>query len=307
MMLLKDKIENALNEGRILILGSQVLIGAGFRSVFADGFEKLPFDTQVLGIGSLWLTTIGLGILLLPAGYHFIVERGENTASFHRLITSILEWALLPFAIGLGVNAFMVGEKVSSTKVGGIAGVFLAMLAISLWYVFSSARKREVPTEAKKEPTKLTDRIKEALIEARMVLPGAQALLGFQVANTLTDSFDRLPRTSQWAHLASLMCVAVSTIFLIAPAAYHRIAEHGEDSEEFYNLSGRLLMSALFWLGLGISADLWIIARKISQSVIFSNLVSAGTLVFFYGFWFGYSAQKRRRKVHSVDVLNRRV
>jgi hypothetical protein len=297
-MLLKDKIENALNEGRILILGSQVLIGAGFRSAYADGFEKLPFETQVVDIGSLWLMTVGLGILLLPAAYHFIVERGENSTSFHELVTSILEWALFPFAIGLGVNAFVVGEKVMSSIIGSIAGVFVAMLAMCLWYVFSNAKKRRAPTDAKEEPTKLTDKIKEALIEARMVLPGAQALLGFQVANTLTNSFDRLPRTSQWAHLISVMCIAVSTIFLIAPAAYHRIAEHGEDSEEFYDLSGRLLMSGLFWLGLGISADLWIIARKISQSIIFSNLTSAATLVFFYGLWFGYSAQKHRRKVH---------
>jgi hypothetical protein len=61
-MRLKDKIENAFNEARILILGGQVLIGAGFRSV------------QIVDIGSLWLMTIGLGILLLPAGYHFVVR-----------------------------------------------------------------------------------------------------------------------------------------------------------------------------------------------------------------------------------------
>jgi hypothetical protein len=94
------------------------------------------------------------------------------------------------------------------------------------------------------------------------------------------------------------MCIAVNTFFLIAPAAYHRIAEHGEDSEEFYHLSGRLLLSALFWLGLGISIDLWVVARKISHSIVFSSLISMATLLFFYGLWFGYSPQKRRHKVH---------
>ena len=94
------------------------------------------------------------------------------------------------------------------------------------------------------------------------------------------------------------MCIAVSTIFLIALAAYHRIAEHGEDSEEFYNLSGRLLLSGLFWLGLGITFDLWIVAHKISQSSLFSYLSSMVTLLFFYGLWFGYTIQKHRQKRH---------
>jgi hypothetical protein len=59
--------------------------------------------------------------------------------------------------------------------------------------------KETVAPDVKEEPTELTDRVKEGLIETRMVLPGAQALVGFQVANTLTNSFDRLPRTVQWA------------------------------------------------------------------------------------------------------------
>src|SRR5437764_15401640 len=112
-----------------------------------------------------------------------------------------------------------------------------------------------------------------------MVLPGAQALLGFQVANAFTNTFDRLPKTSQWTHLGSLMCIAMSTIFLIAPAAYHRIAEHGEDSEEFYNLSGCMLLSALFWLGLGIAADLWVILIKTGQSPLLAWSLSAVTLL----------------------------
>jgi len=296
---LKDKIENALNEARILLLGGQVLIGAAFRSIFTEGFDKLPPHTQTLILGSLWLMVLALGLLLVLAAYHFIVERGENTPSFHELVTSILEIALLPFAIGLGVSAFVVGEKVMATSAGIMFGAFVTLVAIGLWYVLSIAKQRGSPAALKEEPTKLTDKIKEALIEARMILPGAQALLGFQVANTLTNSFEQLPRASQWAHLGSLMCIALSTIFLITPAAYHRIAEHGEDSEEFYNLSGRLLLCALFWLGLGVSVDLWVIFRKVSQSAIISNLAGIGTLIAFYALWFGYTSYKRRQKGRS--------
>ena len=179
---------------------------------------------------------------------------------------------------------------------GIIAGAAIFGAAIGIWYVFSrlhaKSRLRPVPKE---EPTKLEQKIKEALIEARMILPGAQAFLGFQVANAFTNSFDQLPRRVQWTHFGSLLCVAISTIFLMAPAAYHRIAEHGEDSEEFYKVSGIMLLTAMFWLALGIASDLWVILRKTTQSDSFALGVSAVTLLFFYAAWFGYSLQKRRQ------------
>ena len=45
------------------------------------------------------------------------------------------------------------------------------------------------------EETELSTRIKQVLTEARVVLPGAQALLGFQFIAVLTDSFARLPKS----------------------------------------------------------------------------------------------------------------
>jgi hypothetical protein len=291
---LKDKIENALNEGRILLLGGQVLIGAGFRTIFNDGFARLPQYAQAVQLASLWVMTVGLGILLLPPPYHFIVEAGENTKAFHELVNSILEWALLPFAVGIGVATWMIGQKLMTSTGASVVGGLVFILAVSMWYVLSLFRRKHRRDSSKEEPTKLTDKIKEALIEARMILPGAQALLGFQVANTFTNSFDHLPRTSQWLHFSSLLCTAVCTVFLMTPAAYHRIAEHGEDSEEFYNLSGRLLLSAMFWLGLGIATELWVVTRMISHSVSLSNAVAILSIALFFGVWFGYSAYKRQ-------------
>src|SRR5437763_74326 len=106
MAKLKDKIENALNETRILVLGGQVLIGSVYGSVFNSGFGKLPEFVQTLQLISLVLMLGGLCLLLLPASYDRIVERGENTHDFHRMVTRVLEFALFPFAIGLGVAVY---------------------------------------------------------------------------------------------------------------------------------------------------------------------------------------------------------
>jgi Family of unknown function (DUF6328) len=66
------------------------------------------------------------------------------------------------------------------------------------------------------------------LTEARVVLPGAQALFGFQLAIVLTQSFEELPTASMIMHATSLFLVAFAVVLLMAPAAYHRIVYAGE-------------------------------------------------------------------------------
>src|SRR5581483_2812459 len=164
---LKNKIENALNEARILILGGQVLIGAAFRLTFMDGFDKLPLYSQTVHLLSLWLMLLGFGILLIPAPYHFLVEDGEDTKPFHELVTRILEWALLPFASGLAVSVFLVGEQSMSGVAGIVAGTAIFAAALFIWYIFSVLKTTRRPSPIpQQEPTKLREKIKQGLIEA---------------------------------------------------------------------------------------------------------------------------------------------
>ncbi len=81
MAKLKDKVENALNEARMLVLGAQVLVGFQFRSVFEPGFDKLPLPSQLLkmvGLGLMLVATvILLPIVLLYTGWVYRVMRGR--------------------------------------------------------------------------------------------------------------------------------------------------------------------------------------------------------------------------------------
>src|SRR5207237_3538177 len=105
----------------------------------------------------------------------------------------------------------------------------------------------------------LADRIKNGLTETRVALPGAQALLGFQFLSILTQSFGSLPRPVQDVHLASLGAVALATMCLITPAAWHRIVEEGEDTERFHKVASVLVLSALFFIVLGDAGDLFVV------------------------------------------------
>src|SRR5262249_12805177 len=134
MAKLKDKIENGLNEVRILILGGQVLIGASFRSFFESGFDHLSPATQIAQLCGLGVMLAGFGPLLLPAAFHRIVEKGAATVRFRRLLNSALPFALLPFALGLAVDLFMSGEKIGGPTTAWISGIASGVLALGLWY-----------------------------------------------------------------------------------------------------------------------------------------------------------------------------
>ena len=55
--------------------------------------------------------------------------------------------------------------------------------------------------EPEHEHTSLETKIEQMLTEARVILPGAQALLGFQLVITFSDAFEKLSFTSKVVHL----------------------------------------------------------------------------------------------------------
>jgi hypothetical protein len=97
----------------------------------------------------------------------------------------------------------------------------------------------------------------------------------------------------KYVHVASLCLMSLSTILLIAPAAYHRIVEQGEATERFYRLASMLLILALVPLALGMCGDLFVVVMQVTKSLALSLTVSSAMLLMFYGLWFGYSFYKR--------------
>src|SRR5205823_7911674 len=96
---LGDRVQNSLDETRMLILGAQVLLGFQFQGTFQPGFERLPAEVQLLKLVGLVLMLIAVGLLLSPGAYHQIVEHGNDSTRVTTFTTRIAALALLPFAI----------------------------------------------------------------------------------------------------------------------------------------------------------------------------------------------------------------
>jgi hypothetical protein len=155
--------------------------------------------------------------------------------------------------------------------------------ALCLWYVLplqgASSRCHEDDMHDKEQSLEV--RIEQALTELRVVLPGAQALFGFQFAAVLTESFMRLPTALKGMHLASLSVVAAAVVMLIAPAAYHRIAAAGNAEESVLRYAVRLMLPAQGLLALGLVGDAYITMRMIFETPIVAISVAIIALMTF--------------------------
>ena len=134
-----------------------------------------------------------------------------------------------------------------------------------------------------------------------MVLPGIQALFGFQLIAVFNANFKvSLNRSEQIIHLIALVLVACSAALVVAPAAYHRQAKH-KISQHFIELSSRFLALAMPPLALGTCMDIYLVARLILESPVMGAVVTAIPFALYSWSWF-ILPQLRAKKIENLPT-----
>jgi hypothetical protein len=142
-----------------------------------------------------------------------------------------------------------------------------------------------------------------------MVLPGAQALFGFQLIAAFNRRFSELDFDDALIHFVALLLVAVSVGLLMAPAAYRRMVERGFATREFVRLASLFIAGALMPLLLGISLDIYVVGRMVfdNRSIAVPVAAAACTFLILGGLWFAFPLTRRleqqRRTRAEVGVL----
>jgi hypothetical protein len=295
----EKKFKTALDETRLLMLGAQIFFGFQFNGAFQTATDSLPFLARYLDAGALLLMTGTIGCLITPAARHRLAHRGHLAPGLFRATSRFAGIALFPFSLSLAIDIYIVMARSFGQRAGLLLGAFFWAAALMFWYVLEflfrdrMLRNKEVTQETRRE-VGLTERIDHMLTEARVVLPGAQALLGFQLLAMLTDAFDRLPRESQLLHAAALGCIALTVVLLIAPAAFHRLAFAGADSEQFYRIGSLLVSVALLPLTFGMAGDIYVAAAKLTGNAAVSVTSALVALFVLLALWYGYPLYLRR-------------
>lgn len=132
--------------------------------------------------------------------------------------------------------------------------------------------------------------------EARMVLPGIQALFGFQLIAVFNRSFFDLDEFDRMLHLGSLILVAVSIGLIMAPAAYHRLAETGRVSTRWIKLASLYIASAMATLMIAVGLDIYIVSVMIVNSPAIAAALGALTACFLGWLWFAVPLMRKSRQ-----------
>jgi len=119
-----------------------------------------------------------------------------------------------------------------------------------------------------------------------MVLPGMQALFGFQLVAVFNRRFNEtLTAGEQQVHYLALILVAASIVVVMAPAAYHRQVGPGRITDRFLVVATRLLLLGLWPLAVALGLDIYLIGRIILHNAI-AAVAGAGIVVWAFALWF---------------------
>jgi hypothetical protein len=147
------------------------------------------------------------------------------------------------------------------------------------------------------------------LNECRMVLPGIQALFGFQLVAVFSERFSRLSMLDQQLHLWATALVVVAIAMIMTPAAYHRQAEPRQVSSTFVRVCTWLLVASMAPLAVAITLEFYIVADVLWQDGPVLAL-SLGMLLLFVGLWgvlprVLLARERAARAAHEADARTR--
>ena len=309
-MNVEKKFKMALDETRLLMLGTQIFFGFQFNGIFQTAFDTLPKQARWLDAAALILMTVTLGCLIAPSARHRIAEGGQLDHGLFRSTTIFAGGALLPFSLSLAIDLYIVMLRIFGESTGLLVAALFWVTALAFWYGLEFlCRDRVFGNTAMihglPKKTALADRIDYMLTEARVTLPGAQALLGFQLLAVLSQSFDSLPNSSKLLHAGALGCVALTVILLVSPAAFHRISFNGAADERFYRIGSLLVTAALLPLAFGLAGDVYVAIAKLINSPVIGALSAAAILLMLLGLWYGYPFSLRARGIGSSLIARR--
>ena len=120
----------------------------------------------------------------------------------------------------------------------------------------------------------------ELLQELRVALPGVQVLFAFLLTVPFAQGFQNMTNDQVNLYFGVLLATAVSTAFLIAPTALHRVLFRQRDKEYLVKLSNQLALVGLLVLGIAITAAVLLIADFIFDGAkVTISTIAIGVLV----------------------------
>ena len=151
---LLDEVRITIEEARVVLPGIQTLFGFQLIAAFNARFDDLSAADRAAHLVALVLVAIAVALVMAPAAYHRISERGQVSRHFVDLASRFIASALVPLMLGISLDVYVVAALITKRASIGIA-VGLAVLVVftGVWFVLPflhRERHRPVPPRSSK-------------------------------------------------------------------------------------------------------------------------------------------------------------
>src|ERR1700758_5403516 len=133
----------------------------------------------------------------------------------------------------------------------------------------------------------LSKKMKIALDETRILILGAQILLGFGFRGAFSEKFDELPGYARYADGVGLGLLVCAVGLLIAPGPYHRIVEAGQDTGRLHRFTTFIADLALLPFALALGLGLFVGTEGIFDDSAISIAAGATGAGLALALWYG--------------------
>jgi uncharacterized membrane protein len=147
-------------------------------------------------------------------------------------------------------------------------------------------RDKEDQSRDDLDKEELDKRAQNAIEEARMVLPGIQALFGFQLIAVFNQRFPQIPAGQQLLHYCALLLVGAAIGLIMAPAAYHRIAEQHSVSRFFIQLASFMIAVSMLPLLTALCFEIYILGHLVLNNDQASFWIAVVMAAFLAALWY---------------------
>lgn len=141
----------------------------------------------------------------------------------------------------------------------------------------------------------LNEEMRNIIEEARVILPGIQALFGFQTIAVFNQRFVELAEYARDCHLFGLGMVIIAVALVMTPAVYYRYVGKEHVSPRMVRLSSLMIRAALFPLACGLALDIFVVILAASDRPAWSVVGGGFAFLFLIGLWFAFPISARRK------------
>jgi Family of unknown function (DUF6328) len=161
-----------------------------------------------------------------------------------------------------------------------------------------------VPPESqdagRREQVSLDSAATHILEECRMVLPGLEALFGFQLIVVFSEAFgDKLSFEEQLVHLVAIILVVLAIALVMAPAALHRQVHQQAVTQRFIRLASKLLLASMLAMALGLCLEVFLVGKVIAASLVVGIVIALALLGLFILLWIVVPRRERARQPNT--------